>query len=323
LCDSCLVQDTNAAGVLGRLLSTLDAQLPSKDEMPYKTAAYSLDGNAKILEGWRPPLILDPRSGVVRLAQHEGMAHRMAKLIPNVSASIFGPREGSCSNLAPQTHQRPMCAAHTRAQPPFCASSHVQRKLDGFHLNHTFPSGDNTLGPMFEQVARVIRARKQLGAERDVFFVQLRRFDTHSSVHSTLDTLFGWVDDAMKAFVTELRDQGVWDSVVVQALSEFGRTLTSNGMGTDHGWGGNTWTAGGAVAGGRIHGQFPASLSVDGDHSVGRSGRLIPTTPWEGLWRPLAEWFGVDTAMIHHVLPNIDNFDDQHIVQKEDLLSTR
>ena len=44
--------------------------------------------------------------------------------------------------------------------------------------------------------------------------------------------------------------------------------------------------------GARILGQFPTSLGEDGDSNIGR-GRLIPSSSWESLWSPLAQWFGL------------------------------
>ena len=60
---------------------------------------------------------------------------------------------------------------------------------------------------------------------------------------------------ALRSFVNEMKSQGRWDDVTVLSASEFGRTITSNGLGTDHGWGGNHFVLGGSVNGGKIHGR--------------------------------------------------------------------
>ena len=133
-----------------------------------------------------------------------------------------------------------------------------------------------------------------LRTERDVFYVRLGGFDHHNEVLEALSTRFGQVDAALAAFVTEMKAQRVWDSVVVQETSEFGRTLASNGRGTDHAWGGNQIVYGGAVNGTRILGEFPSHLgeSADNPVSIG-GGRILPTTSWESIWAPVAEWMGV------------------------------
>jgi len=94
---------------------------------------------------------------------------------------------------------------------------------------------------------------------------------------------------------------------IVQA-SEFGRTVTSNGDGSDHAWGGNYWMAGGAVKGGQILGDYP-SLGEDSDVNLGR-GRLLPTTGWEQIWNAVGSWFGVPDKKMDAVLPGRRNFKD-------------
>ena len=80
-----------------------------------------------------------------------------------------------------------------------------------------------------------------------------------------------------------------------------------DGQGTDHAWGGNHFLMGGAIKGGKIHGNYPDDLTDEGPLNIGR-GRLIPTTPWEGVWKGVAEWFGVEDKNMATVLPNLGNF---------------
>jgi uncharacterized protein (DUF1501 family) len=77
--------------------------------------------------------------------------------------------------------------------------------------------------------------------------------------------------------------------------------------GTDHAWGGNNFVMGGAVRGGLIHGQYP-DTSAGADLDTGR-GRLIPTTPWDGVWHAIAEWMDVAPEKLVGVLPNLENFE--------------
>ena len=82
----------------------------------------------------------------------------------------------------------------------------------------------------------------------------------------------------------------VWESVAITTLSDFGRTITSNGIGTDHGWGGNHMLLGGAVSGNKIHGSYPSDLTENGSQMLSR-GRLIPTTPWYAYASPPSRWY--------------------------------
>ena len=59
--------------------------------------------------------------------------------------------------------------------------------------------------------------------------------------------------------------------------------------------------------GGKIHGQYP-DISVGNSLDTGR-GRLIPTTPWDGLWYGVAQWMDVAPDKLSSVLPNAANFE--------------
>ena len=153
-------------------------------------------------------------------------------------------------------------------------------------------------------MAKVIKARRSLKGERDVFVVSLGRFDSHNVVTDNIFLPLLQLNAGLTSFVEEMRDEGVWDNIVVPVVSEFGRTITSNGAGTDHAWAGNAVVLGGALNGSRILGDFPQGLGTDADVRISR-GRLIPTTPWESLWQPIAEWFSAPLDMVRRLLLSI------------------
>jgi len=83
---------------------------------------------------------------------------------------------------------------------------------------------------------------------------------------------------------------GVWENVTIVSMSEFGRTLTSNGRGTDHGWGGNHFVLGGGIRGGQIHGKYLPSFKSGSSHVLGTNAlRALPALPWEAMWQPIAK----------------------------------
>ncbi len=94
-------------------------------------------------------------------------------------------------------------------------------------------------------------------------------------------------------------------------LSDFGRTLTSNGDGTDHAWGNIHCVAGGSVAGGKLYGAFP-NLTIDGPDDAG-FGRLIPTTSVEQYAGTLARWFGVSDSVLPTLFPHLSRFPVQNL----------
>ena len=68
-----------------------------------------------------------------------------------------------------------------------------------------------------------------------------------------------------------------------------------------------------------MHGAFP-SLDLNSQQIVDpRRGSLIPSTPWEGLWGPIATWFGVDPSRLTEMMPNLPNFPQSTIPSVEHL----
>ena len=96
------------------------------------------------------------------------------------------------------------------------------------------------------------------------------------------------LNQALEDFVTEMKAQdNVWENITMVTTSDFGRTLSSNGAGTDHAWAGNHIVLGGSIIGGQVLNKYPESLLPKSDQDAGR-GRLIPTYPWESLCCALA-----------------------------------
>ena len=170
----------------------------------------------------------------------------------------------------------------------------------------TFPS--TPLGPELQMIAKTIAGRNGLGVTRQTFFVQLGGWDHHDDVIGNQAAMLPYVSSAVGAFYNALTLLGIQNQVTLFTASDFGRTLTSNGKGSDHAWAGNHFVVGGGVNGKRIYGQYP-SLYLDNPVDVGR-GRLIPTTSADEYFAEMALWLGVSKTNLPLVLPNIGNFYD-------------
>ena len=171
-------------------------------------------------------------------------------------------------------------------------------------FNTVFPASQ--LGTQLETVAKLIAVSDVLQMQRQVFFVGVGGFDTHDDQLLLQPGLLGGVADAMKAFYDATTELAVADKVTSFTQSDFARTLTSNGDGTDHAWGGIQWVVGDAVRGREMYGQYP-DLALASDDDVG-GGRMIPTTSSDQFAATLASWFGVGPAELSTIAPNLGNF---------------
>ncbi|MCL4745928.1 MAG: DUF1501 domain-containing protein [Burkholderiaceae bacterium] len=167
-----------------------------------------------------------------------------------------------------------------------------------------FPA--TSLAAQLQAVARIIGARAALGARRQVFLVSLGGFDTHDNQIAAQAPLLATLDGAIAAFHAASAELGVAEQVTLFTASDFGRTLTSNGDGSDHGWGSFHFAVGGAVRGGEIYGSFP-EVRIGTGTDAGQ-GRLLPTIAVDQYAATLALWMGVSDAELPTVLPNIGNF---------------
>jgi uncharacterized protein (DUF1501 family) len=170
-------------------------------------------------------------------------------------------------------------------------------------------------------VARLIAARNALNTKRQVFMVSLGGFDSHDNLMSDHARNMERVSSAMTAFHDAMTALGVADKVTAFTATDFGRTLSSNGDGSDHGWGSHQFIVGGAVNGGRFYGYAPpvsvSDTSAPADQWHVRQGRLLPSTGVDQYAATLAKWFGVsDSELVgtagqnyrDSILPYLHNF---------------
>jgi uncharacterized protein (DUF1501 family) len=191
------------------------------------------------------------------------------------------------------------------------AESTVTAALGQVSLATPFPPG-NPLAAELRIIARLIAARHTLGVKRQVFLCSLGGFDHHDGLMSGQPALLRQVSQALAAFDAAMGELGVADQVTTFTGSDFGRALTFNGNGTDHGWGGHQFLLGGAVRGKAFYGTPPApsvgeTSAPDDQWHVGQ-GRLLPTTAVDQLAATLGRWFGASESELRLVLPNLQNF---------------
>lgn len=168
-----------------------------------------------------------------------------------------------------------------------------------------FPT-PNALADQLKLVARMISNASAIGARRQVFFVSLGGFDNHDGLLTIHPGLLKSVADAVSAFYSATVELGVADKVTTFTASDFGRTLSGNNDGSDHGWGSMHFVLGGAVNGKRFYGTPPA-VANNGPDDVGQ-GRLLPSTSVDQYAATLGKWLGASDTDLLSVLPNLANY---------------
>ena len=176
----------------------------------------------------------------------------------------------------------------------------------------------NALAQQLQVVARMIDAgiSGATGVKRQVFFVSLGGFDTHDFQNRSHADLYARIAQALRYFDTSLGTLGARSNVTTFTASDFGRTFTSNGDGTDHGWGSHHLVMGGAVKGGDLYGRFPTvglknsnNNSFDSSPDQLGNGALLPEVSVDQLGATLGRWFGVSDTALGGIFPNLANFD--------------
>lgn len=278
-------QVATSKGIFGRIMTSLTTLAA-----PFSSAVYSLTGSKKILEGTVPPTMVNRRTGLTRYTNYNVMSSYIKEMTSGSSVNVFADHYSAILKNAVETSEK---------YGALLAATNTNTTWDA--------SGD--VDEQFKMVARLLKMRDGLGLERSVFMLGSGGWDTHGS-YNTNDQ-YGKIDTALGKFREEMISQKLWENTVVVTLSDFGRTLVGNGVGTDHAWAGNHMLVGGGVKGARIHGQFPPGLTGSAETVLNSRGRVLPTTPWEGLWYGLAQWFGVPARDMDTVLPNAKNFPTQ------------
>lgn len=185
----------------------------------------------------------------------------------------------------------------------------------------TFPN--TSIGNQLKQVALMIKKRTDLSVNRQIFYVQLGSFDTHTNQLATQNNLLTQMSQAMRAFYDEMVAQGIADKVTQFTMADFCRTLNPAGtgagvVGSDHAWGNHMFVVGGGLAGANFYGmnganstpypQLSFNTADDSDNGSGARGRWVPATSVEQYCATLARWYGVPSASMASAFPKITNF---------------
>jgi uncharacterized protein (DUF1501 family) len=282
--------------------------------------AVSASGGAVWLNGESVRQYQVSTSGAIRLgANNNGQVYGSTAVADALNRIVGAARGGHVleADLA-AVSQRAIAAEATlrnallpATDARFSASLQYINPLNG-------TAATNNVAQQFQVVARMIEAgmRGATGAKRQVFFVSLGGFDTHDLQNRNHADLMARVNHALRYFDTTLGNIGARNLVTTFTASDFGRTFTSNGDGTDHGWGAHHFVMGGAVKGGDLYGAFPvlatknaSNNNFDGSPDQLGNGSLLPATSVDQFAATLGSWFGVSNTELASIFPNLSEFD--------------
>lgn len=265
----------------------------------------SVTGNAVFLSGDTALQYQLSTSGAIKIAPATSAVYGSTAVRDAISTLIQQPRSQKLENEYNTVTKRAMGA-----------ESAVTAALSAAAPATVFPT--DGLGPQMKMVARLIKGQAALGARRQVFLVSIGGFDLHDNLIRDHSGLLGKVSAAMTAFYNATVEMGVANQVTTFTASDFGRTLASNGDGSDHGWGSHHFVVGGAVKGNAFYGAPPPISVGDTKDSGGNyapadqwhvgQGRLLPSTAVDQYAATLARWFGVADSEMVGILPNIGHF---------------
>ena len=286
----------------GRLLDAMSSHLPT----PFTPISMSFNGSQAFGNGVSVRSLSLPTGGNFGFSGDGGSATQLARA--QARAALLTLPD---SNLIVGAAQQTMNVALSSSQ---LLNPIIQGAGSGA-ITVPFTGVNSGLASQLKAVAKVIEQRATLGHApgREVFFVGIGGFDTHSGEIAGHNNLFAQMSKAINAFYSATVNLGVADQVTTFTLSDFGRTMKANSAGTDHGWGahhfivGGNGTATGSVAGNNLFGLYP-NLAMAGPDDSGGQGRWIPTTAMDQFGATLSKWFGASPVDIAQIFPNIGRF---------------
>ena len=151
----------------------------------------------------------------------------------------------------------------------------------------TYPN--SALGKDFKNIASLINS----DINTKVYYLSVGSFDTHVNQNQRQTQLFSEINEAVKAFVKDLKSNGRFEDVLLMTFSEFGRRVSQNASkGTDHGTANQMFFVSGGLKKKGILNALPDLEKLsDGD--------LIYTEDFRKVYATvLKNWLGADSNKI-------------------------
>ena len=288
----------------GRLLDAMSSQLP----VPFTPISMSFSGSQTFGNGISVRSLSLPTGGTFGFSGDQANPDALHLARTQARAALLTLPD---SNLIVNAAQQTMNVALSSSQ----LLNPIIQGTGSTAITIPFTGVNSGLASQLKAVAKVIEQRATLGHSpgREVFFVSIGGFDTHTGEINSHNNLYPQLDNAINAFYLATANMGLANQVTTFTLSDFGRTMKPNSAGTDHGWGSHHFVVGGdgspsgSVAGNNFFGLYP-NLTMGGPDDSGSQGRWIPTTAMDQMGATLSKWFGASPVDIAQIFPNIGRF---------------
>jgi uncharacterized protein (DUF1501 family) len=282
----------SATGWGGRLM---DAMTANEGEMP---GLISVSGASRFGMGEKSEALVLPASGTFELSGEDGSADARTRML-----------------AWQQLHALDQDSQLVAAAEQVSGFTLAKRELLNRTLSTSAPVSTaafagltTTIAKQLLVISRLIEQRASHDTRRQVFYVSLGGFDTHSGQISTQYSLLSQLGNALAAFNQAINGMGAGPQVTLFTHSEFSRTMRANTAGgSDHAWGSHHLIMGGAVRAKTFQGTYP-DVRPDGPDDADTLGRWVPTTSVDQYAATLARWFGAGSQDVAAVLPNLANF---------------
>lgn len=170
----------------------------------------------------------------------KGLAFKDPKKLYNTSqAKYFKDLNASYQN---HHDEKPVDYLYKTMANTISSAEYIYKQSQLHPSNTIYPTTE--LGKNFKNIASLIFSN----IDTKVYYVSLGSFDTHVSQQSQQQKLFQEMDEAITAFVKDLKTNNRFDDVMLVTFSEFGRRVSQNASGgTDHGTANNMFIIGGGL----------------------------------------------------------------------------
>ncbi len=277
----------------------------------YMPMSFSLSGNSAFQTGAHQGQFVLTHNGAISLtgANNPNPPRVLAAKNAAISEILGSPLDSHYKNLLQQSFAnitRDSIARGATFQAEFDRPGSVNgvdviATLDAAGFPDYLPAAN------LRAAVQNLAIRESLKLCRQTIFIEWGGWDHHGELLNTQAEMLSVLDDSLYAYQNAIEALGLQDDVITFTSSDFGRTLRSNGQGTDHAWSGHQLVLGGPIDGGKLLGRFP-SLEINGVDDIGRGGRLFPRLSCDEYFCELLRWFGVNSSDMDQVLPNITNF---------------